>query len=319
MLQIIVGLLFLPGVLSEWNKEWNVKYPSSPICAVRGSNVTIACSFTYPPNAQVKQVLWCSMSSNHGSCMNVPYVYDSKANNNQRNFQYIGDKKSNCSLLISNITQTLSGEYKFRFITNLSSGTWTGDPGVEIAAHDSRVLMTRLRDTGSIIVGDSLNLTCTLDCSNLDKVQWFKDDEPMTHSDPILTFSSVTTKDSGNYSCSLRNFKTTVSEQYRIYIKEVAVSPTVPIIVVSSIALIGFIIAAVMLIRRKAETRGKPKEEEENHQAKTEAPTVTTNQEEAEDEVQYASVNIQPKEQLQMSANTWQKNDSSIYSTVVNG
>jgi len=84
---------------------------------------------------------------------------------------------------------------------------------------DLRVLMTRSRDTGSIIVGDSLNLTCTLDCSNLDKVQWFKDDELMTHSDPILTFSSVTTKDSGNYSCSLRNFKTTLSEQYRIYIE----------------------------------------------------------------------------------------------------
>jgi len=84
---------------------------------------------------------------------------------------------------------------------------------------DSRVLMTRLRDTGSIIVGDSLNLTCTFNCSNLDKVQWFKDDELMTHSDPILTLSSVTTKDSGNYSCSLRNFKTTLSEQYRIYIE----------------------------------------------------------------------------------------------------
>jgi len=67
--------------------------------------------------------------------MKMPYVYESKANNNQRNFQYIGDKKSNCSLLIGNITQTLSGEYKFRFITNLPGGNWTGDPGVEIAAH----------------------------------------------------------------------------------------------------------------------------------------------------------------------------------------
>jgi len=37
-----------------------------------------------------------------------------------------------------------------------------------------------------------------------------------------------------------------------------------------------------------------------SYKAKTEAPTVSTNQEEAEDEVQYASVNIQPKEQLQM-------------------
>ncbi|XP_056114394.1 uncharacterized protein LOC130090812 [Rhinichthys klamathensis goyatoka] len=222
-------------------------YPP-PICAVRGSNVTIACSFTYPPG-QVARVLWCSKRSNHDVCKNMPYVYDSGANNNQSNFQYIGDKTSNCSLLISNITQTYSGEYKFRFITNSPGGKWTGDPGVEISAHDLRVLMTRSRDNGSIIVGDSLSLTCTLDCSNLDEVQWFKNEEPMTHSEPILTFSSVTTEDSGNYSCSLRNFKTTVSEEFRIYIEDVAVSPTVLIIVVSLLSL-GFVIAAVMLIRR---------------------------------------------------------------------
>lgn len=84
---------------------------------------------------------------------------------------------------------------------------------------DLNVLMTRSRDNGSIIVGDSLSLTCTLDCSNLDEVLWFKNDEPMKHSDPILSFSSVTTKDSGNYSCSLRNFKTTVSEEFTIYIE----------------------------------------------------------------------------------------------------
>ncbi|CAM4703510.1 unnamed protein product [Leuciscus chuanchicus] len=146
----------------------------------------------------------------------------------------------------------------------------------------------------------------------------------MKHSDPILTLSNVTTKDSGNYSCSLRNFKTTVSEEFRIYIEDVAGSPTVLIIVVSLISL-GFIIAAVMLIRRKAETRGKPKEEGEENQVsqysthQTTARIVSTNLEEAEDvlqEVQYESVNIQPKELLQMSANTAQENDSAIYSTV---
>ncbi|KAK7146977.1 hypothetical protein R3I94_009732 [Phoxinus phoxinus] len=139
----------------------------------------------------------------------------------------------------------------------------------------------------------------------------------MKHSDPILSFSSVTTKDSGNYSCSLRNFKT-VSEEFRIDIEDVAVSPTVLIIVVSLIAL-GFIIAAVMLIRRKAETCGKPKEEGEQNQAKTGTPTVSTEDVLQEDEVQYASVNIKPKEPLQMSAKTEKENDSAIYSTVVNG
>ncbi|XP_067255181.1 uncharacterized protein sc:d156 [Chanodichthys erythropterus] len=243
MLQII--LLLLPGVLST---GWNVNYPD-PICAARGSNVTIACTFIYPP-AQVQQVLWCSVGPNHGVCMNKPYVYDSEDNKNQRNFQYIGDKTSNCSLLISNINQTHSKEYKFRFITNVTGGTWTGNPGVKISVYDLRVSMTRSRENGSIIFGDSLNLTCKLNCSgNLAEVQWFKNSELVQHSDPVLTFSSITAKDSGSYSCSLRNFKTTVSEEFRIHIEDVAGSPTVLIIVVSLVSL-GFIIVAVMLIRR---------------------------------------------------------------------
>lgn len=100
---------------------------------MRGSNVTIGCSFKYPAK-QVKQVLWCSMISNHAGCINKPYDFDSDdANNNQRNFQYIGDKASNCSLLISNINQTHSGEYTFRFITKMPDDQWTGDPGVKIS------------------------------------------------------------------------------------------------------------------------------------------------------------------------------------------
>uniref|UniRef100_A0A8C2G084 Sc:d156 n=1 Tax=Cyprinus carpio TaxID=7962 RepID=A0A8C2G084_CYPCA len=244
MLKIL--LLLLPGVLSN---EWSVSYPPlSSICAARGSNVSITCSFTYPQDQQVQRELWCSVTSNNGYCVNEPYVYDSEANNNQKNFQYIGNKTSNCSLLISNIDQTHSGEYKFRFIT--SNNNWTGDPGVKILVDDLRVSISRSRENGSTIVGDSLSLTCTLSCSgNLADVQWFKNGDPIQQSEPVLTFSRVTAKDSGNYSCSLRNFKTTVSKEITIYIEDVARSPTVLIIVVFLVSLI-FITAAVILIRR---------------------------------------------------------------------
>ncbi|KAK9971149.1 hypothetical protein ABG768_027040 [Culter alburnus] len=324
-MQVIFILFISSSVLST---GWNVIYPP-PICAARGSNVTIACTFTYTP-AQVQQVLWCSVGPNHGNCLDKPHVYDSEANNNQRNFQYIGDKTSNCSLLISNINQKYSGEYRFRFITDLSEGRWTGNPGVKISVHDVRLSITSSRENGSIVVGDSLSLTCKLDCRNLSEVQWFKNGDPIQYSHPILTFSGVTTKDSGNYSCSLRNFKTTVSEELRIYIEDAAGLPTVLVIVVSLASLV-FITAAVMLLQRmmaKGKPQGKPKEEGEEsqvshystHQTMIFAPIVCTNIQEAEDvlqEVQYASVNIQPKELLQMSANTEHENNSAIYSTVM--
>ncbi|XP_016379546.1 uncharacterized protein LOC107717353 [Sinocyclocheilus rhinocerous] len=318
MLQII--LLLLPAVVSD---QWSVRYPPS-ICAARGSNVTINCTFTYPPENDIKQVLWCSMRSNKGKCHYQPYVYDSEANNSQ-SFQ---DKTSNCSLLISNINQAHSAEYRFRFITNKEDGRWTGDPGVNISVHDLGVSMCRSRENGSTIPGDSLILSCTLNCSgNLAEVQWFKNGDPIQQSEPVLTFSRITAKDSGNYSCSLRNFKTTVSEEFTVYIEDVAGSPTVLIIVVSLFSLV-FITASVMLIRRrKAKTQRKPMEEREEAQDSlysTPQKTAYTNLPEAkdvqqEDEVEYSSVNIKPKEMLQMSANTEQQDDSTIYSTVMNG
>lgn len=109
-----------------------MNYPP-PICAARGTDATIDCNFTYPQE-QVKQLLWCSMTSNpDDDCHDKPYVYDSEASNNQNNFQYTGNKISDCSLLISNINQNHSGEYRFRFIT--SADRWTGRPGVKISVH----------------------------------------------------------------------------------------------------------------------------------------------------------------------------------------
>ncbi|KAL1259864.1 hypothetical protein QQF64_010441 [Cirrhinus molitorella] len=321
MLHII--LLLLPGVVSN---EWNVKYPP-PICAARGSNVTIDCSFTYP-QLQVLRVRWCIVRPNNDRCIDEPYVYDSDANNNQNNFQYIGDKSSNCSLLISNINQTHSGEYKFRFITNSISGRWIGEPGVKCLVHDLTVSMSRSRENESTIVGDSLNLTCTLNCpGHLAEVQWYKNGDPIQQSEPVLTFSRVTAKDSGNYSCSLRNFKTTVSEEITIYIEDVAGSSIVLIIVVSLLSLV-FIIAAVMLIIRwKARSQRKAMEEREEAQDSlysTPQKPADTNLPEAndlqrEDEVEYSSVIIKPRELLQVNANTEQENDSTIYSAVMNG
>ncbi|KAF4076159.1 hypothetical protein AMELA_G00227240 [Ameiurus melas] len=73
-------------------------------------------------------MLWCSMNSNKEWCINPPYVYNS-ASITTSDFEYAGDNKSNCTLLIHNVQFSYSGEYKFRFITNVTDGRWTGEPG----------------------------------------------------------------------------------------------------------------------------------------------------------------------------------------------
>ncbi|XP_043117469.1 uncharacterized protein LOC122360714 [Puntigrus tetrazona] len=208
-------------------------------------------------------------------------------------------------------------------------GRWTGEHGTNISVHDLRVSMSRSRVNGGTIVGDSVNLTCTLNCSDhLSEVRWFKNGDLIQHSEPVLTFTRITAKDSGNYSCSLRNFRNAVSEEFTIYIEaDVAGSPSVLIIVASLVSLV-FITAAAMLIRRrKAKTQRKPTEEREEAQDclySIPQKAACRNQPEAKDvqqkdEVEYASVSIKPKEQLQMPANTEQGDDSTIYSAVING
>ncbi|XP_051575842.1 HEPACAM family member 2-like isoform X2 [Myxocyprinus asiaticus] len=319
MLRII--LLLLPGVLSS---KWDVKY-SDPICLVRGSTVSIPCTFTYPQDKTVEQVLWCSMSTNSGKCESEPYVYDSNAPKNAENLQYTGDKTSNCSLLISNINFTSSDVYKFRFKTNSETGRWTGEPGVQIEVKDLKVSMTSSRENGTIKVGDSLNLTCRVNCSGkLTEVQWFKNGEPIHQSDPIITFSSVTSQDSGNYSCSMRNFKTTLSEEFRLYVEDSS-SPTTFFIIGLSLFSLLFIIAAVILItRRKTKNQGNPDEED-----RTQTETVThighTSLQRAEDvlqdeEIQYGFIIIKPKGPAQETTRTEHQNeDETIYSAVTNG
>ncbi|KAK3540881.1 hypothetical protein QTP86_002980 [Hemibagrus guttatus] len=116
------------SVLTQ-DRGWSVEYPDKLICAVRGFSVSIPCSYSYPQNHQVKQKLWCSMNSNTFKCEKPPYVYDSSSNTTS-DFEFTGDDKSDCTLLIHNVQYSYSGEYRFRFITNVDK--WTGHPGVTL-------------------------------------------------------------------------------------------------------------------------------------------------------------------------------------------
>ncbi|KAM9431836.1 uncharacterized protein Hap1MRO34_002975 isoform 2-T2 [Clarias gariepinus] len=135
-LHLALILLSLSGVLTQ-DSGWGVKYTDNLTSAVRGSSVSIPCSYYYPTsNIQVTQRLWCSMNSNTERCTAPPYVYNS-ASNTTSDFEYVGDDKSNCTLLIHNVQFSYSGEYRFRFITDVPNGKWTGQPGVTLQVTDS--------------------------------------------------------------------------------------------------------------------------------------------------------------------------------------
>ncbi|KAF5888747.1 myeloid cell surface antigen CD33-like isoform X1 [Clarias magur] len=207
--------------------DWSVKYPG-PVCAVRGFSVSIPCSYYYPKGLQVTQMLWCSMNSNTGTCHDPPYVYSSSSNT-KSDFEYVGDDKSNCTLLIHNVQFSYSGEYRFRFITDWIDGEWTGEPGVTLqvagfscviiidpslsdlsdvesfllSVKDLKVSLIRLSGNGTLKQGDSLNLMCDVNCTHSSsQFVWSKNNKQLNTSGPVLHFPALAVRDSGNYICT---------------------------------------------------------------------------------------------------------------------
>ncbi|XP_017308425.1 uncharacterized protein LOC128628637 [Ictalurus punctatus] len=220
MLYLVVILLSVSGVLAPY--DLGVNYPDNLICAVRGFSVSIPCSYYYPtsnPSIQVIQKLWCSMNSNTDVCMNPPHVYNSSSITTS-DFEYAGDDKSNCTLLIHNVQFNYSGEYRFRFITNVTRGMWTGVPGATLQVADLKVSLIRLSGNGTLKQGDSLNLTCDVNCTqSSSQFVWSKNNERLNTSGRVLHFPAVTVRDSGNYTCTWETNMTSGSETISLLVE----------------------------------------------------------------------------------------------------
>ncbi|KAF5900969.1 myeloid cell surface antigen CD33-like isoform X1, partial [Clarias magur] len=201
---------------------WGVNYPDKSICAVRGFSVSIPCSYYYPtsnPNIQVTQMLWCSMNSNIDyGCRYPPYVYSSSSNTTS-DFEYVGDDKSNCTLLIHNVQFSYSGKYRFRFTTD-NPEKWTGDPRAILNVTDLKVSLIRLSGDGTLKQGDSLNLTCDVNCTHSSsQFVWSKNNEQFNTSGPVLHFPALTVRDSGSYTCTWKTNETSGSKTISLQVE----------------------------------------------------------------------------------------------------
>ena len=111
---------FVPVV----NNHWEVNYATTEICALKGSTVEISCSYRYPTRIHlhettVNRAFWFRNDQNGSSDdLKNDLIYSSGVR--------YGGGENNCTLIISNLTESDSAEYKFRFITNQIGGKLTG-------------------------------------------------------------------------------------------------------------------------------------------------------------------------------------------------
>ncbi|XP_078130278.1 B-cell receptor CD22-like isoform X3 [Sander vitreus] len=190
----VVFLLSVQVIQGQYG--WGVTYTSTQICAVKGSTVNIRCSYRYSYRwknraTRVKRTLWF-IKMNNGEPVDL--ITDSEYSGR---VQHSYNNKD-CSLIISDLRERDSAEYKFMFTTNQEGGRYTGSPGVTLSVTADPGLQVK--------TWYSNRLECQTSCrlpNNLSYV-WYKNGQeiqaqtsyylnPLYHSD--------------SYSCALQGYK----------------------------------------------------------------------------------------------------------------
>ncbi|KAK3515595.1 hypothetical protein QTP70_024624 [Hemibagrus guttatus] len=233
------------------------------------------------------------MNSNTDWCLNPPYVYDSSSNTTS-DFEFTGDDKSDCTLLIHNVQFSYSGVYKFRFITNVTGGKYTGQPGVTLQVADLKVSLIRLSGNGTLKQGDSLNLTCDVNCTHTSsQFVWSKNNQRLDTSGPVLHFPALTVRDSGNYTCTWKTGETSGSETISLHVEGENPTQWPAVAVVTAVVLfIIFVILGAVIYRRWKNNTLEDKSAKAGAQTQVKQLPQSNEEVSKQEEVTYATVSI---------------------------
>ncbi|XP_063341029.1 uncharacterized protein LOC134635584 [Pelmatolapia mariae] len=237
-----------------------VIYPFTSTCAVRGSTVTLPCTFTPRKSfndgqrevpLKIVRVLWCK---NHEICQgDTPSVYDSNLANNDPRYQYLGDMKANCTLQIRDVQQGDNASFVFRMEADNSRGHFTNQTKVTVRVVDSTKMRIICSDDKKLSRGETITLLCASVCTfHQLEVTWLKDGHALSENGSSLELDFLNAEDSGNYTCALKNMKT-LSEPYSLQVEAGAGGnlPPIPgllfVVLLAVIALVLFIIESFLI------------------------------------------------------------------------
>ncbi|XP_065810760.1 B-cell receptor CD22-like [Labrus bergylta] len=208
---------------------WGVTYSSTEVCALRGSTVVLGCTYSYPSrfnyqSITVQKSFWFTK------------VKDGEPVDLLTDSQYTGrvtysSKSKDSTLTITNVGNSDSAVYKFRFITNHQDGSYTGDPGVTLSLTDLHVGTSRYSSSWA-------DLTCVSSCTlpPHSSYIWFKNGEKI----PRKTSSTYSDyfNNADSYSCALQEHQDFPSPPvYVPKLPSVSVSPSAEIVENSSVTL----------------------------------------------------------------------------------
>uniref|UniRef100_A0AAY5ERT5 Ig-like domain-containing protein n=1 Tax=Electrophorus electricus TaxID=8005 RepID=A0AAY5ERT5_ELEEL len=186
-----IPLVFL--IISEGG--WNVNYSPKSICALNVSTVTMGCTYTYPSGYVIVKTLWSTElveGNQEPSDISLDAEYRDRV-------EYLGDKQSNCTLILRDVTEQDQRKYYFRFITNTATGKWQGQDGVQLFVTDLQV-----ETPEEVVEGDDVTLTCKTTCNLTGPSYiWYKNGVSLSSTTKALNLKTVSSEHAGSYSCAV--------------------------------------------------------------------------------------------------------------------
>ncbi|KAF5900970.1 myeloid cell surface antigen CD33-like isoform X1, partial [Clarias magur] len=164
----------------------------------------------------------------------------------------------------------------------------------------------RLSGDGTLKQGDSLNLTCDVNCTHSSsQFVWSKNNEQFNTSGPVLHFPALTVRDSGSYTCTWKTNRASGSKTISLQVE--GENPQNPdpwliwmIVLVTAAVILIVILGAVIYNRRRKfkaaeenrrESGEKTQTKSQLHQVSQDPDEETLNKE----EVTYVSVRKKAK------------------------
>uniref|UniRef100_A0AAQ4QFU1 Ig-like domain-containing protein n=1 Tax=Gasterosteus aculeatus aculeatus TaxID=481459 RepID=A0AAQ4QFU1_GASAC len=188
---LVVFLLSVQVIQSQ--DGWRVDYDQTDVCAAKGSTVYISCDITYPPGkdpSDIKDRFWFTKEKD-GEPVDLRTDSEYSDRVTYRCFS------KECYLTITDVRESDSAEYKFRFGTNKPGEKYTGSPGVTLSVTGFQVQVRRSDSTW-------LELTCHSSCVLPDRPEyvWYKNEEIIKTGSSLPVSSGSTDR----YSCYLTGY-----------------------------------------------------------------------------------------------------------------
>ncbi|XP_037389766.1 uncharacterized protein LOC108415505 [Pygocentrus nattereri] len=124
-----------------------------------------------------------------------------------------------------------------------------------------QVSMIRLSGNGTLKEGDSVNLTCAVNCTlSSPQFVWFQNTDRLPESGSVLHLPALTVRNSGNYSCALRNYETFTSEMISLDVE--GPFPVLGIVWIVLGVILFMLLVAILAVVYKRRKKAKAPEED---------------------------------------------------------